>query len=375
MSDSTYVGVSRPAFRHILAALLATTALTGGTAVAATYRIVVLPLPPGALSINPLGINNAGEIVGLAERGSNRYHAVAWDSTPDHAPRWLPEGDATESRAYHINDAGYIVGKWLYGTIADRAMMWTPDDMPVLLRGGEATGNYGYRINANRTVLGYIHASASTNPAIWLTPAAAHEISYDRDGLFVSVSVHALNGSGTVAGDARVNADNDQHGFRMTPGAGVQLLDELSGLGRNVDSYVFDMNEAGEVVGRASSDSHLATRALMWNADGSVLDLGDLPAGGDCSYSAFNINNVGVVTGTSFCDNDSQPIIWTSSTGMQRIVDLIDPDDPLYPQVASGTPIGVNDINDAGVMLGTLGDSSDSDSLVPILLIPQQADP
>lgn len=110
---------------------------------------------------------------------------------------------------------------------------------------------------------------------------------------------------------------------------------------------------------------------VRWNADGSVLDPGELPGGSEHSYSACCINNAGVVAG-SFMDIqdllDFQAFVWTPADGMHSIVDLIDPLDPLYPEVASGTPIDTRGINDAGVMVGILDPINWSR---PILLIPK----
>lgn len=373
------VGAFRLPRRGSLARLLLLigTALATSNVAASTYRIVLLPPPPGtdARSLQPVAINNAAEVVGYGYRDAYP-HAITWSTGPDHAPRWLPEGDARSSKAFGINDDGYIVGQWVNSSASGPAVMWFPNDVPVLLHDSTNPylGSYAFAINNSRSILGYASTRTGTAPAFWARPAAGpREI---PDGQFISLWPEALNNQGAIVGYGLLPADHGQfhyRAFRSMPRAGRQLLAELPFAGPDVNYYARDVNEAGEVVGEANGLSTPIAHVVKWKADGSVLDLGDLPGGSDYFYSACCINNAGVVAG-SFMDTrdllDFQAFAWTPAEGMHSIVDLIDPFDPLYPEIASGTPIDIRGINDAGVMVGILDPINWSR---PILLVPTRA--
>ena len=355
--------------------LLGTTLATCNVA-ASTYRIVLLPPPAGtdARSLQPVAINNAAEVVGDGYRDVYP-HAIAWSPGPDHAPRWLPEGDAVSSKAFGINDDGYIVGQWVNSNTSGPAVMWSPTDVPVLLHDSTNPhlGSYAFAINNSRTILGYASTRTGTAPAFWLRPATGpREI---PRGQFIALWPEALNNQGTIVGYGLLPAVDGRfkyRAFRSTPRAGRQLLAELPFADPDVNYYARGVNEAGEVIGDANGGSSPLAHVVKWNADGSVLDLGDLPGGREYFYSACCMNKAGVVAG-SFMDTqdllDFQAFIWTPAEGMHSIVDLIDPFDPLYPEIASGTPIDIRGINDAGVMVGILDPINSSR---PILLVPNR---
>ena len=383
MSDPTCVGVSSLPLRRVLAALLATAALTGGSAVAATYRIVPLPLPADAeaSTVSGDGLNNAGEIVGNGMKtGDERNaHAVAWSAALDYAPRWLPEQGADTSYARDINDAGYIAGVLFYRKRPSQsaAVMWRPDDAPVPLRHPPSaqSGSEAIAINGDSTILGNLYLAYAEQPVFWTTPARVRELLYDTSGFFREIAVQALNDSGVIVGSATTNGNLRVRAFRWTPGNDMDLLDDLPGF---VNSYARDVNEAGEIAGysyerRGVPDPVYEGRAVLWNVDGSPQDLGDLPGGSvyEDGYYANHINDAGVVVGSAKNNDVSlfTTFVWTAATGMQDIVDLIDPLDPLYPRIVSGElQLQIKDLNDAGVMVG---DASSNQESIPIVLVPQ----
>ena len=370
------IGAFRLARRHGLAPLLLLigTALATSNVAATTYRIVLLPLPPDAHgSVLPAAINNASEVVGDGYRDGST-HAVAWGTGSDHAPRWLPEGDARSSDAFGINDNGYIVGELddPSGT-SYSAAMWPPNGAPIVLR--DATNpnieSGAFAINNNRTILGNIVTGTGVAYPFWLRPGTKPR--NIPAGQFFTVWPEALNNHDTMVGHGILAVDDGQYhyrAFRSTPRTGRQLLDELPFAGSDVDYHAWDVNDTGEVVGEAYDPTLKRSHVVKWNADGSALDLGGLPGDSEYSYSACCINNAGVVAGKvtyTLAYGDFQGFVWTPANGMHSIVDLIDPLDPLYPEIASGTPIEVIGINDAGVMVGML---DPYDRQRPILLIP-----
>jgi probable HAF family extracellular repeat protein len=107
------------------------------------------------------------------------------------------------------------------------------------------------------------------------------------------------------------------------------------------DSYAYDINERGQVVGFSSTsmtDYH--GRAFLWDPVMGMEDLGDL-SGGNYSY-AYGINNKGQVVGTSF--STSHALLWQADGQMVDLGALIDP---------TGGKSSAAAINDRGQVVGT----------------------
>ncbi|MFT3896133.1 MAG: hypothetical protein QM719_00265 [Thermomonas sp.] len=140
----------------------------------------------------------------------------------------------------------------------------------------------------------------------------------------------------------------------------MQDLGDLPG-GKK-QSVAYDVNNSGQIVGYGYSQS--GRRALLWDADGSIHDLGHLPGVGYVGYRASRINNSGVVLGFEYADGASW--LWTAGTGMLPLDSMIDPNDPLY-----GTgQFSMRDLNDAGILAGNLI-SPTTGRTSPVLLVPQ----
>ena len=219
-------------------------------------------------------------------------------------------------------------------------------------------------INARGTVVGSLMVADQEWPAIWMMPQRLRVLKVaSNPGSGIGSQATAINDSGTVVGYGRVVGDNVVHAFRRIPDGGMQYLGQLPGGSGN--SLAYDVNEAGQIVGNSDG------RAVMWNPDGPMLELGSLPGDdGHYSYTAYDINNLGEAIGRT-SGSEVVHFLWTVGTGMLRIADMIDPLDPWYPQLQSGgAEIYVYDLNDAGVIVGTL--YADGPGAIPIMLVPQQ---
>jgi|JI10StandDraft_1071094.scaffolds.fasta_scaffold03168_8 uncharacterized membrane protein len=368
------------ALRKLAALLLASAALsagTAGTAAAATYQIIQLPMTPGIEWGHANGINEAGEIVGTLLNDYSRKFAVTWGSAP-YALRVLPiatlPGSGLRSKsteAFRISDAGYIVGKqWLVR--ADSVpLRWDPGGETVsVLRPpqGVSADDEVKDVNSNGIAVG-LRVTAGPNPpfrrtVIWFTPKLSISLQSEGDG-FDDNYANAVNDAGTIAGYAIPLGTTVSHAFRRIADGEMQDLGDLPG-GED-SSVAYGVNDANQVAGSSTSESGL--RAVLWDTDGSPMDLGELPGGGEWDYGASALNDAGVVVGGYNDGEDGGIFVWTAATGMQNIVDLIDPLDPLYPRIASGElQIQINDLNDAGVMVGAAASTSES---IPIVLVPQ----
>jgi uncharacterized membrane protein len=362
----------RPARRILVSILLAATAIAGSAAAGTLYRIVPLPVPVGYADPMAFGINNADDVVGQLRSG-NTADAVVWFAATGYTPHVLPKADATGAAAYSINDAGEIAGS-LFNK--PRAVIWRGDELIRL-----ATPPRGHSearsITADGAVLGWTYqATVGTWDVVWQPPSPPRPLFYERpEGPYAFVLFRAINDAGTLVGALNKTWNDTLHPFRLKAGGRVHFLAEFpltnnAGLpASRVDYEVWDVNNAGQAVGEMRWPTGL-TRALLWSAIGSVRDIGHLPGGGDYSYVAHYINNPGMVAGSYAFDTGYQSFVWTAAGGMRSIVDLIDPQDPLYPRVATGTPLLVQGINDNGAMIAVMGYWSDPDYF-PVVLVPQ----
>jgi probable HAF family extracellular repeat protein len=107
-----------------------------------------------------------------------------------------------------------------------------------------------------------------------------------------------------------------------------------------------DINEAGQVVGRADTASG-DERAFLWTAAGGMVDLGTLGGAGSRSQ-AEGINDAGEVVGL-FTEDDDRAFYWTAAGGMIELPTL------------TGIESGARAINNAGQAAG-YGDIATGDA-------------
>jgi uncharacterized membrane protein len=146
-----------------------------------------------------------------------------------------------------------------------------------------------------------------------------------------------INNRGTVVGFSYSGPTS--RAYRWTRETGMI---ELPGFGG--EASVRDLNDFDEAVGSAYVPQENVTRAVMWDADGNVRELGTLE--GQRAFSwAIAINNKGEVLGeVSSSEGGGTFFLWTREEGMRRLDMGIDRD-----------RIGVHprDMNDHRVVVGT----------------------
>lgn len=339
-----------------------------GDVLATTYRIVVLPMPTGTqlygnIGPNLVNMNAAGDVVStLFSRIAGEPSVVEW-SPPDYGMRVLPKAQGSTTFAKAISDAGDILGMEVsQDGSKGNGVIWTSGGLFVRLAtktpGGKGSA-YPIDINSHAVVVGKIQIRGDIpigRPAVWLKPQVIQVLNRP---LSADDLATAVNDSDMVVGYAATGEQNSVHAFSWTRGVGVRDLGDLPG-GKDY-SIANDVNNSNQIVGYGYSD--VGQRALLWDADGSMHDLGDLPdTPSDIGYFATRLNNLGEVLGSTFF---GAGWLWTAGTGMLPIESLIDPNDPLY---GAGS-FYFSGISDAGVIAGTL--LSPGAAPLPILLVPQ----
>ena len=217
------------------------------------------------------GINNRGEIVGARRDSSGFSIAVLRDA--DGLVRDLSNpSDEVDAMALSINDSGKVLGAW-----GEYAVMWNVEDgSRLILGGGDA-----YSCISDGGI-------NDDNKAVW-----SQEITVTQNGETLRLS--------------RAFIWDIENGARQLP-----LL-----VGTNT-SHVYDINEQGQAVGYSGG------HAILWNPDGTVVDLG--------LGVAYGINNPGVICGQI----DSRAVLWDTDFNITRL--------PVFPGSDFSLACGINDL-------------------------------
>lgn len=244
------------------------------------------------------GINDAGQVVGLIT--DLREPRLPFITGPNGSGlRVLPTPGGTEVHLTDINNAGQVAGYWISASSHQlRGFITGPNGGPIVELGTLGGGTFA----------------------------------------------HALNDSGQVTGFS-YDSNADQRVFLTGPG-GVGMTD-LGSLG-GPHSMGFDVNDAGQVVGRSYLPGYLGSHAFLTGPDGlGMKDLGapGLP-GSSISFSeAYAVNNAAQVVGYDYYGGSVRAFVTgpegSDKVDLNTLVDLPEGD---WLEVAS-------DINDRGQVI------------------------
>jgi PEP-CTERM motif-containing protein len=333
------------------------------------------PTELGNLGVNPSGysnvrvtdINNAGTVVGEAEKfdaagATLGERAVRWNasgtaaielenlgeegiarainnagtavgSLGSSAARWDASGNLTElgdfdwgSSAWAINDAGTAVGTVrkpeIVTLVNDRAVRWGASGPAATELGnlGTAPGGRGNTEARDINDAGTAVGRADKWFSLFLLPRAVRwnasgTAATELGNLGISVAIgsyaEAVNNAGMAIGmihetDGAFGSINfvASHGVRWVASG---TATELGDLGTESNGAVpQDINNAGIAVGWASGSSFLGTRAVYWGLDAVAVDLNTLidPAAGWTLTEAQHISDTGWIVGSGDFDPD-----------------------------------------------------------------------
>jgi len=207
-----------------------------------------LATPPGLIGSQAIGINNIGQIVGVAGT-----HAIIWNGT---TPTDLSAPNGNAGAAFGINKFGQVVGE-SYPNGIQRATIWngtTPTDLSTL--GGQTS-----------TALG-------------------------------------INNAGQVVGGSSINPTGPQNNYAFIWNGTMTALGSLPG---TAGSAAYAINNTGQVVGTSSffvGERH----ATVWNGTipTDLNTLLDSSGVGWLLVDAFAINDVGQIVGWGFNPHGQQ---------------------------------------------------------------------
>jgi probable HAF family extracellular repeat protein len=238
----------------------------------------------------------------------------------------LPTLGGNISQAFGINNSGQVIGV-AETTVADpscvhpqvldyRAVIWNPNgEIQVLnpIDGDQISGAVG--INNNGQVVGASGPCAPLSPAIgahavlWQSGSTTATDLGNLGGTTNNVAF-AINGNGQIVGISALPGDATIHAFLWQNGGPMQDLGTLPG---DVLSIAYSLNDRGEIVGQ-SCDANGNCRACLWR-DGFPTDLNALVPAGSAAHLlvAFDINNQGQIVGQAYDQARGKTIAFVAS--------------------------------------------------------------
>ena len=293
-----------------------------------------------------VAINNAGQVVGYA---GDRLAARAYLWTPGGAVQDLGTLGGASSWAYAINQAGQVAGASTTADGKQHAFLWKagqgiqdlgtlPGALSSIARGINDLG----QVVGESTFPRIGPPEPETHAFLWTPGLGMEDLGALGSGLTSSVAFD-INNAGQVVGRSflakfvppPVDPETGSSGFLWTRAEGMR------GIGVQIP---YAINDAGQVVGRSwvARPTSISYHAFRWTAADGARDLGAFGPAGDSS-AALGINEVGQIVGWSTVGVGPyygiQGAIWTTSEGIESL--------------ASTTGIGhVRGINDHQQIVG-----------------------
>ena len=293
----------------------------------------------------------------------------------------------SSATGFQINDAGAVVGWAETVTGNQQAFAAAAGGTLRGLNSQSASDSYAFDINGANTIVGTSYVNGEEHGTVWSGSSTTD--------LGAGVFAMAINSTGTITG-------SNGHAFTLVNGT-YQDLGVLPG---GDWSAAYGINDSGTVAGYGDIASGLF-RAIIWNPDGTVTELGTLGGAnsyatainnggqvighagttsgfdhaftetgrsmqdlgtldGGCSY-AYGINDAGTIVGYSWSETEDTPRAFVYSGGAMRDLNsLITPGSGWQLEQAYG-------INAAGeiVGVGTFRGQSSAFLLTPISPIPE----
>jgi probable HAF family extracellular repeat protein len=371
--------------RNLTALLIVFAICFWPTTSAAIYTLTNLGAVSGANSSVGRDVNSLGQVVGdsnikTGPISSHGPHSFLWTpntpngNTGSMTDLGVSSPNSDFSTADKINTVGQVAGQF-FPVSQHHAYLWTPNspngnvgsfvdvipDPPsrpieVYAEGINSMGQLSLRVVASSVFHSYLWTPSAPNGStgstvdLGLLPLPGSNFS-DAGG---------INDMGQVTGASGNASGAPRHAFLWTPttpngstGSMIDLGDLPGGLDYSGGSAV---NSIGQVAGFGQVPG--TAHAFLWTpttpngTTGSMIDLGDLPGGGDHSI-AVDINASGQVIGGSDSLGGERPFLWTPTSPNGTVGSMVDVNTLLDPVIAQNwRVVFVYGINDAGQIVG-----------------------
>ncbi|MET7942932.1 S8 family serine peptidase [Streptomyces sp. NPDC005302] len=264
-------------------------------------------------------------------------------------PQAEVSGSFGPALGFGLDDTGRVVGSQQVSS-ATRPIRWAPDSGVTLL-GNAGTGT-GYALAQSPSkgyATGQLTVDKVTRAALWNADGDLTTLPLPDWEAYTYARGFAVDDEGTVIGNATGLVRNPATGrdqtvndpFVWNAKDGYRKLAHLTA-DRSLTEPLA-VNDAGVIVGHSSKDGK--RRAVRWDADGTITDLGTLP--GMADSTARSVNASGTVVGTSGDD----AFVIRKGAAMTRLPDF-------------GFDAKALKVNDAGWIIGTAETAPDATTAV-----------
>ena len=293
-------------------------------------------------------INNHGQAVGIAYQTLSSYHVVFWDGTT--LSDITPDGKDWSSASY-ISDAGLILGSIGTSSSYDPHVYDTTDPNPVWTElpqiYASSTAGSADGINSSGVIVGYTDNSSAHNrswAAKWtysVPPGPATPLSQHASDNYSRA--HGINDNNHIVGWSGDSMGNSRTAV-WWDAAGAPH--SLPGLASSTDDVANRINNQRQICGFGRIDNKY--RACLWNWDDNSNDYVVTDVSGGQEAIAYDINEQGVVVGSvgDSWDNETMAFIWDAQNGFRDLNDLVD--------AGAWTLVSADGINDHGHIVGMM---------------------
>ena len=264
-----------------------------------SYELHALVVPDSVFSI-ARDINAQGVVMGRAQFADGHWCAGTWN-----AGKWtaLSTPGATDSKGYGINDLGDVVGiatingvthaaLWRGGAFIDLgASQLDPGTLPL-----------AYSVNNSGDLVGFDHDASFETVQAWIWSGGAKQ---NLAGIFGTTAAYRINNRGWIAGGAYYGGyATDAHPTLWRGGQQIDLGDPFGG----GYSYADALNDRGQIAGEGV-DIYGVWRGFLWD-NGTFKTL--LPTDDSLGSEGLDINNAADVVGDCFdyFVDHAVPTVW-----------------------------------------------------------------
>jgi probable HAF family extracellular repeat protein len=308
---------------RIIVVVASLTVAWSSLAVAAPVFTPLGDLPGGLVSSNANDVSDdAGTVVGQGNSASGD-EAFVWTSGGGMVGLGDLAGVPFLSQAFAVSADGLTVVGQGNSASGEEAFVWTSGGS--MLGIGDLAGGADFPSMASAVsgdgsvVVGHGQSAAGTEAFIWTSGGGMLGLG-DLVGGGFSSQASGISDDGLVIAGAGESASGVE-AFIWTSGGGLMGIGSLPGGG--FYSYGNGLSADGTtVVGQSFSSSGF--EAFMWSSAGGMVALGDLPGGTSFQSAAFAVSDSGatVVGSSSGTLNSAEAFVWTTNSGMQRVLDV-----------------------------------------------------
>ncbi len=246
-------------------------------------------------------INDFGRVSGYAETESSDYRGFMWRRGTMTQINPLSNDESERSYAYGINDTGYVVGESTFGDNQTRAFYWRGGGNMINL--GTLGGNKSRAVdvsNGERIIGTSDTANGESHAFMWYRGTMTDLGTLGGP----SSAANEINDHKVIVGTS-TNANGQSRAVIWKNG---QIID-LNVAAPN--SYGYGINNHEQIVGTMVLTDGIP-RAFLWE-DGITTDLSTST---DTYTYAHDINDAGIIVGSTYDSEARKATVWRSGTVM-----------------------------------------------------------